>query len=329
MSSSITRRSFVEAGVATVAAMPFGGTQTWAQSWPSKPIKVICGSSAGGTADLFARAYGEYLSQTLGQPVVVENKPGVAGALAAQAVKASPADGHTLLFTISVTLIGNRVLYKNLGYDPDKDFVLISSMSPGSLVFMANKSTGATTLQEFIEYARKNRTSVGTWGAGSGGHVAVAELNRHYGLQMEAVHYRGGAPMFQDFNAGVIHAAQGTYYDIRNSQQTGTGHPIAVWPRRCRKLPDVPTFLERGVNSRLFNLAGYFCLLGPTGMPQEIVERLSNHMVEGGKSERVQRLLDTLGIDEGAQGHAAFRKLHETEMPIWIELIGSLGLTPS
>lgn len=328
MSRSVTRRTFVKVGLGTAAALPFIGSKAWAQAWPSKSIKILCGFPAGGIADLFARAYGEHLSQNLGQAVVVENKPGVGGGLAAQAVKASPADGYTLLFAITTTMVMNRVLYRNLPYDPDKDFVLISTMSAGSNVYVAHRSTGAGNVREFVEYARRNKTSVGTWGAGSGGHITVAELNRHFGLQMEAVHFRGMPPMLQDFSAGVLQAAQGPYNQVTNSLQTGTGRAIAVWPRRCSKLPDVPTFLEQGVNSRQFGLRGYICLAGPSAMSQEIVERLSALMVEAGRGERVQRLLDTFGIDEAAEGYVEARRLHEAEKPVWIELVSSLGLTP-
>lgn len=135
-------------------------------------------------------------------------------------------------------------------------------------------------------------------------------------------------PIFQDLNAGVIQAAPGDYAQIRNSLQTGTGRAIAAYPRRSSKLPDVPTFQEQGVNSRMFDLRGYICLAGPSAMPQEIVERLSALMVEGGKSERVQRLLDTLGIDEAAVGYVDASRLHEAEKPVWIEFLSSLGLTP-
>ena len=307
MHQRITRRTFTRAGLATAVALPFTGRRAWAQAWPAKPIKIVCTAAPGGLPDLLARAYGEYLSRNLGQAVVVENKPGVGGALAAQAVKATPADGYTLLFAPSTTMIANRVLYKNLAYDPDKDFVLISTMSPGSFVFVAHKSTGATNVREFVDYARRNKTSVGTWGAGSGAHMVVAELNKQFGLQIEAVHYRGLPPAFQDLNAGVIQAAVSDYNLAVNSLQSGTGRAIAAYPRRSSKLPDVPTFQEQGVNSRMFDLRGYICLAGPSAMPQEIVERLSALMVEGGKSERVQRLLDTLGIDEAAVGHVEAR----------------------
>ena len=157
--------------------------------------------------------------------MVVENKPGAGGSIAAQAVKAAPADGYTLMFTISTTMIMNRVLYKNLPYDADKDFVLISSMSAGHLPLVASKATGATNLKEFVEYARKNKVSIGTYAAGSYSHIAVAELNKHFGLQMEAVHYRGEAPMWQDLAAGVIQAASGSYAAASNVLQSGAGRP--------------------------------------------------------------------------------------------------------
>jgi tripartite-type tricarboxylate transporter receptor subunit TctC len=326
MSRIVTRRTFVKAGLGTAAALPFTGARTWAQAWPSRPIKIVCSIFAGGATDLLARAYGDYLSQRLGQPVVVENKPGAGGTLAAQTVKESPADGYTLLFALSGTMVQNRVLYKNLPYDPDKDFVLISIMSGGSIVFAAHRSTGATNVKEFVEYARRNNTNVGTWGAGAAPHMVVAEMNKQFGLQIEAVHY--GRSMWPDFDAGIIQAAQGSYYSTINSQQTGTGRVIAVWPSRTRKLPDVPTFAEQGITSRLFGLRGYICLAGPSAMPREIVERLSTLMVEAGRSERVQRLMDTHGIDEAAQGYVEARRLHEAEKPVWIELVRSLGLTP-
>ena len=328
MPSRITRRTLIKSGLSTAAVLPFAAPAR-AQAWPSKPIRIVVGYPAGGLTDLFARAYGEYISQQVGQPVVVENRPGAGGSIAAQAVKSAPADGHTLMFTISTTMIMNRVLYKSLPYDADKDFVLISSMFAGHLPTIAAKATGATNLKEFAEYARKNKVSVGTYAAGSYAHMAIAELNKHFGLQMEAVHYRGEAPMWQDLAAGVIQAATASYAGAANVLQSGAGRAIAVpHMRRMSKLPDVATFHEQGVTSRLFTLKGFICCVGPAGMPQEIVQRLSDLHVAGGKSERVAKLLDTFGIDELAVSHQEFRRMYDEEGPVWIGLVQSLGLTP-
>ena len=134
----------------------------------------------------------------------------------AQAVKASPADGYTLLFAITTTMVQNRVLYKNLPYDPDKDFVLISTMSGGSLVFLGTQVDRRGERQGNSSSTRaETRRAWAPMVPGSGAHIVVTELNKHFGLQMEAVHYRG--QQMQDFNAGVLQAAQGQHTRATNS----------------------------------------------------------------------------------------------------------------
>src|SRR5437762_11107421 len=327
MALKITRRDFIATGAATIAfSHPDSG---WAQTWPSKPIKIVCAYPAGGLTDSFARIYGEYLSQKLGQPVIVENRTGASGSIGAAAVKQSPPDGYTLLVAITATLAQSRVLFKNLPYDADRDFALISSWPGGHLPLVAGKATNVTNLKEFVEYARKNDTNVGTFGPGSYPHIVVAELNKQYGLQMKAVHYRGEAPMWQDFAAGVLQAAMGSYANAVNALESGAGKAIAVQTTtRNRKLPDVPTFIEQGVESKIFAFPGYAFLAGPVDMPQEIVERLSGLMVEAGKTDRIQKLLDTYGLDESAQGHIAFKKMYDDETPILVDAVRALGLAP-
>jgi tripartite-type tricarboxylate transporter receptor subunit TctC len=327
MALKITRRGFIGTGAATIAFIhPVRG---WTQTWPSRPIKIVCGYPAGGFVDSLARVYGEYLSQKLGQPVVVENKAGASGSIGAGAVKQSPPDGYTLLVATTAVLAQNRVLFKTLPYDPDRDFALISSMSAGHLPFIAGKATNVTTLKEFVKYARENQTNVGTWGPGSYAHIVVEELNKRYGLQIKAVHYRGESPMWQDFAAGVLQAAMGSYANAVNALESGAGKAIAVQTAtRNRQLPDVPTFIEQGLDSKVFALAGYIFLAGPVDMPPEIVERLSGLMVEAGKTDRIQKLLDKYGIDESAQGHIAFKKMYDEETPIWVDAVKALGLAP-
>ncbi|QPF91153.1 Bug family tripartite tricarboxylate transporter substrate binding protein [Bradyrhizobium commune] len=327
MALKTTRRAFIATGAATIALSYHD--RGWTQTWPSRPIKIICGYPAGGLTDSLARIYGEYLSQRLSQSVVVENKAGASGSIAAAAVKQSPHDGYTLLVANTVTLAQSRVLVKSLPYDADKDFVLISCMPAGPLPFVAAKATNVTNLKELVDYARKNETNVGTWGPGSLPHIAVAELNKQYDLRMKAVFYRGEAPMWQDFAAGVLQAAMGSYTNTVNALESGTGKAIALPARtRSSKLPDVPTFAEQGVDSRIFALTGYIFLAGPAGMPQEIVERLSDLMIEAGRTDKIQKLLDSYGIDESAQGHIAFRKLYDSETPIWVDATRALGLAP-
>src|SRR5216110_2812543 len=157
-----TRREMLRYGTAAAAAAM--SAPAIAQAWPSKPIRIICGYPAGGLTDTFARAYGEAISQKTGQPVSVENKTGASGAIAAEQVKSAPPDGYTLMWTISTTMIMNKVLFKKLPYDPDKDFVLISWMNAGHLPSIVAKNVPATSLKEFVAWAQGRKVSFGTYG---------------------------------------------------------------------------------------------------------------------------------------------------------------------
>jgi tripartite-type tricarboxylate transporter receptor subunit TctC len=328
MTNGITRRGVVvRAAVAAAAAgLP---APAIAQAWPSKPIRIVCGYPAGGLTDVFARAYGEHIAEKTGQPVFVENKAGASGAIAAEQMKSAPTDGYTLMFTISTTMVMNKVLFKKLPYDPDKDFALISWLNAGQLPFVINAKVPANNLKEFVDYARKNQVSLGTYGAGSYPHVVAEALNRSYGLSIQAVHYRGEAPMWQEVASGAIQGGSGSYAAVSPILQNGSGRPIAVPSMvRMKKLPDVPTFHEQGATDKAFQVRGWICLVGPIGMPDDIVQKLSDMMVEGGRTARIQKLLDTFGIDEGARDRVYFKKVIDEEGPVWIDLIKSLNIEP-
>jgi tripartite-type tricarboxylate transporter receptor subunit TctC len=235
-------------GIAAASLLP---APAIAEAWPSKPIRIVCGYPAGGLTDIFARAYGEFISQKTGQSVIVENKAGASGAIAAEQVKGAAPDGYTLMFTISTTMIMNKVLFKKLPYDPDKDFALISWLNAGHLPMIINRNVPAKNVAEFAEYARNNKVSLGTYGAGSYPHVVAETLNHHFGLKMEAVHYRGEALMWQDVASNAIQGGSGSIAGAASVLQTGIGRPIAVPSMmRAKRLPDVPTFYEQGSPSR-------------------------------------------------------------------------------
>lgn len=323
-----SRRELLRYGTvaAAVAALP---SPSIAQVWPSKPIKITVGYPAGGLTDTFARAYGEYISQKTGQPVVVENKAGASGAIAAEQVKNAPPDGHHLMWTISTTMIMNKVLFKKLPYDPDKDFALISWMDAGHLPLVVNAKLPIRNLAELAAYARANKTSLGTYGAGSYSHVAVEALNRHYNLTIQPVHYRGEAPMWIDVGSGAVQGGSGSYAASAGMLQSGNGRAIAVpTKQRMKKLPDVATFYEQGVEDIAFQVQGFICLVGPAAMPKDVVKKLSDLMVEAGKTERIQKILDTFGIDNAARDHVFFEKFVAEQGPVWLKLVKDLNLEP-
>jgi tripartite-type tricarboxylate transporter receptor subunit TctC len=330
MIKRIERRGFVVgalgAGVAGLAAPSVRGQ---ASKWPDRPVKVTVTFPAGGLTDIWARTYSEYAAQKLGQPFVVENKAGASGAIGAEQLAKAAPDGYNLMFTISTTMIMNKVLFKALPYNPDKDFVPVAFFSAGHLPTIVHKDVPVKNLAEFVDYARKNKVSLGTYGAGSYSHVVVAELNKFYGLNMEAVHYRGEAPMWQDVASGSITGASGSVAAASGVLQSGAGRPIAVpTTARMKKLPDVGTFLEQGCTAKGFQLQGWIGAFYQTGTPREIVEKLSDLFVECGKSERVTKILDTFGIDDPARDHKYMKKIIDEEGPVWMELVRSLGITP-
>ena len=298
-------------------------------SWPNKPIRIVVTYPPGGLTDVYARAYGEYVSQKVGQPMVVENKAGAAGAIGAELVKQAPPDGYTLMFTNSTTMMQNKVLFKKLPYDPDKDFSLVAWFNTGHLPTAVNKDVPVKNVAEFAAWAKDRKVSAATYGAGSYAHVVAASLNRHYGLQMEAVHYRGEALMWQDVASGAVQTASGSYAAMLPFVQSGAVKVIAVPTlERMKKLPDVPTFYEQGLTEKAFQVRGWVGCAAPVGTPDAIVQKLCDLMVEGGKTERIQKVLDTFGIDEAARDHRYFEKVVREEGPIWIDLIKSLNIEP-
>jgi tripartite-type tricarboxylate transporter receptor subunit TctC len=313
-----------------LGTVPLLGKSASAQAWkPTRPIRVVCGYPAGGGSDAMARAFADYLSKALGQPVVVENKAGAGGTVAAIEVKRAAPDGYTLMYTISTTMIMNKVLYKNLQYDPDKDFDLISYVPVAGLPLVVSTTTGCKTLKEFVDFAKKEKVNVGTYGAGSFAHMCISEVNKFYGLNIEAVHYRGEAPMWTDLSSGSIHGAIGGQVPALNVVTTGKGTAVAMLSKkRLSKMPDVATFLELGANSKFFGLMGYTCMVAPAGLPEEIAETYSRLCVAAGRDEQAWQRMQAAGAEDPPMDRADFKRVQRDEAPIWLELAGGMGLTP-
>jgi tripartite-type tricarboxylate transporter receptor subunit TctC len=329
MASGFTRRRILASGAA-LATLPLLGDRALAQAWkPTKPVRVVCGYPAGGGSDALARAFADFLSKNLGQPFVVENKAGAGGTVAAVEVKRAAPDGYTLMYTISTTMIMNKVLYKNLQYDPDKDFDLISYVPVPGLPLVVSTQTGCQNLAEFVAFARKEKTNIGTYGAGSFAHMCIAEVNKFYDLKIEAVHYRGEAPMWTDLAAGSIQGAIGGAVPGLNVINSGKGKAVAMLSRkRLLKMPDVPTFLELGVNTKFFSLMGYTCMVAPAGLPNEIAETYSRLCVAAGNDAQTWQRMQAAGAEDPPMDRQDFARVQRDEAPIWLELAGSLGLTP-
>ena len=322
-----SRRQLLIAGSTAIGLAATGARAT--DKWPSKPIRILVGFPAGGQTDVIARAFGSYLAKELGQPVVVENKAGAGGTLAAQELKRAPADGHTLMFAIGTTLILNRLYNKDLGYDADKDFSLLSMIPGGGAPMVAASKLNVNNLAEFVAYARKSeKVNVGTYAPGSFAHMLIDQLNRQFGLKLEAVHYRGEAPMWTDVAGGSIDAGIGSYTAAANVIDSGRGKAIAISRARIGKLPEVRTFREQGTTSRAFDLLTFQSCLAPSATPAETKARLAGLLFDASKDDRVKALLTSFGIEERAMNMEAAQKLYFDELPIWLESARGLEVVP-
>jgi tripartite-type tricarboxylate transporter receptor subunit TctC len=326
----MSRRAFVRSASTAALAGGLVGTAR-AQAWPAKPVRFICGYAAGGLTDIMARVTAEYLGEKYKQPFIVENKTGAGSMIAAEMVAKSAPDGHTILFTNSTAMFQNRVIFKNVPYDADKDFVPIAMLSAGKVPLFVHKSVpGNDGLADLIAYAKTNKVSFGTTGPGSLAHIFCVKLNEIFGLSMEPVHYRGEAPMWADLSAGTTQAANSTYLGALSALQAGNIRPIAV-PTRTRmksKLPDVKTFLEQGATHPYFLMESMVCCVAPTGTPADIVQKLSDGMVEANATQRVKGLVDQFGLDQGIQGRADFAAFIQEMGPQLVSSVRELNLTP-
>lgn len=238
-----TRRTLLRATAGLALAAPTI-VRAQAGAWPNKPITIVVNFPAGGLTDGIARAFGQHVSQATGQQVIIDNKPGASGNIGAAQVARSPADGYTFLHSVSSTLIQNRVMFKTLGFDPDKDFTIVSGTSSGVLPVVVHKSLPAEVkdLKSFIAYAKNNKVNFGSWALGSSAHIFAQTLNEKYGLTMEVVTYKGEAPMWQDMGAGQLQAAMGSPQAMNALIVKGDVRGIAAPSKvRARALPDVPT----------------------------------------------------------------------------------------
>lgn len=322
----LSRRGLLAAGGGAALALRAPSIAR-AAAWPTKPVRILAGFAAGGQTDQFARVYGDYISRAIGQTVVVENRTGAGGALAAQELKRSEPDGHTLMVSNTTTFMLNPVLMKDVRYDVAKDFTFVSMMPTGSLPLVVSERVGAKTLEEFVAYARKTeKVNVGTYAAGSYAHIVFSELNKQYGLKMEAVHYRGEAPMWSDLAGQTLDAGMGSFGAVQSLIHAGKARVIAVSRRRISALPDVATLQEQGATSRAHTLLTFQACVAPSGTPREITSRLSDLFVEAAKSERISELLKSQSVDEGPLTMQASEALYREEAPVWAELASGLGL---
>lgn len=318
--------------LAGVAAVWLTGFPVHAQSgpWPTRPVKIVVPFPAGGATDVITRALGQKLSAELGQPFVIENRPGAASAIGAEQVARSAPDGYTLLMATSSSLVNNRFLYKKLSYDPD-GFELISLVCVTPLVLVANTSLPADNLTGIIQYAKANpgKLSYASYGTGTISHLATALLALRSGVDMAHVPYKGASEALPALMGGHVALYTDTIVSSVALIKNGKVKPIGVTTaRRTSILPDVPTIAEQGLPG--FDMVPWYGLVAPKGSPKEVTDRLRAAMSKVMQTPEFIGELAQVGAElpSGSLGPAGFAALMKTEITKTAKLMKDAGIEP-
>ncbi|MCK9508586.1 MAG: tripartite tricarboxylate transporter substrate binding protein [Pigmentiphaga sp.] len=315
------------AALATLSTAPAFAS---ADTWPTKPVHIIVPFAPGGGVDILTRAVMAELGKRWNQPVVIENRGGAGSLIGAGAVAKAPADGYTLLATISQTVVNNRFLYKSLPYDPDKSFEPITMMVNSDQMIVANANFEGNSLKDIIEAAKKkgSRLSYGSFGTGSAPHLLFESLNEKEGLDILHVPYKGVTPMLTAIAAGEVMFGTGSVAVATPLMDAGKIKPITVaGAERIKQLKDVSTSTEQGYPYLQASL--WYGLFAPAGTPEAIVNKIQS-AVDSVLSDPafVEQHVTAKGLDVISSKPADFRKFIQEDVTRTAEQIKAAGVTP-
>lgn len=329
-SSNIHRRSVLQ-GLAALGSTGLLGSaiaQAGKDAWPSKPIRLVVPFNAGGATDIIARTVGEALSKRIGQPVVVDNKGGAAGILGTDAVAKAAPDGHTLLLTLSTSMLINQFLYTKLPYNPQKDLALVTQVAAAPVTLVVHPSVPANNMKELLAYvkAHKGKLSYGSWGAGSYAHLAGAYMSKSMDADMVHVAYKGEAPMIQELIGGQLQMCFSSALNTKPFIDSGKVKAIGVTGKqRMDILPKVPSIFEQGVHDDAYSIFGWVAMGAPAGTPKDIIDQLSAHLREVAKDPKVLERIAGAGFLPMMNTPQEFQQNYQRDMPIWKSLVETAG----
>jgi len=325
----MTRQNSLFRSFLAACAMALAATATHAQTYPSKPIRLIVPLQAGGLADGFARLLGQHLNERMGQPVVVENRPGGSQVIASETTARAAPDGYTLMLATETGLVLAALAQKQLPYDPVRDFSPISMIFVVPYYLVVHPSLPASTLGELVAYAKANpaKLSYASFGQGSSNHIAGEVLKSRFGIDMVHVPYKGTAQAMTDLLAGQVlvmfSGGQTSFPNIKS----GKLRAIAVSGiKRSDSMPDLPTVAEQGIPG--FDIISWFGLLGPAGLSRPIVERLNAETVAMLKTPAVREKYSAFGIDMTPSSPQELGERIRREGPYWAKIMSEAGVKP-
>jgi tripartite-type tricarboxylate transporter receptor subunit TctC len=294
------------------------------------PIRLMVGFPAGGGTDAIARTLADKLKDELGQNVIVENRAGAGGQIAASALKAAPADGHTFFLTHDHTVSILPLVVKNPGFDPAKDFVAVAGFATFVNALAVSGGTPAKSMPEYLEWVRTQGAGKGTIGVPAPASVPeflVKILAEKYKLDLQAAPYRGSAPMMADMLGNQISAGVGSIPDFIENHKAGKIRVVAVLGRaRQAAMPDVPTFAELGVAG--FEDVPYYGVFAPAGTPQASIDRFSAALAKAIAMPDVRDNLTAMGLTVGHMPQQQLAAREQAYAKVWAKIIKDSGFQP-
>ena len=322
-----TRRTIMSAalGALMTAALPASAQQ--AANFPSKPITFVVPFAAGSATDLIARALGQAVSQSTGQSVIVENKGGASGIIAAQAAARAPADGYTVLITTNTTHAANEHLYKKLPYNPVKDFVPLTGLGKGGQVLVVNASAPFNSVQELLEHAKKNPGKLSFGSGSSSSRMAGEMLKQLGGVDILHVPYKSNPLAITDLMGGQIDLM---ITDVSTGvPQIQAGKLKALGfstEERSVMLPDVPTIAEAGVKG--YSMGYWFAAYAPVGTPAEVTNKLTQLLGDAVESKSAEGFYKQSGTSKWRGTSAELAKFQADETQKWGKVVKAAGIQP-
>jgi tripartite-type tricarboxylate transporter receptor subunit TctC len=312
------------AGLALIWAAP----ATQAADYPVRPVTLAVAFTPGGPSDVLSRIVGKKLEQLLGQPFIIENRPGAGGNVAAEQVARAPADGHTLLMGNNSILATNAALYKKINFDPEADFAPISLVGSQANILVVNPQLPVRSMAELIAYAKANpgKVNYASSGHGAAAHLAAELFKAEAKIDIVHVPYKGAAPALQDVIAGHVQMMFATAASVVPHIQSGQVRALAVTTlKRTAVFPDLATVDELGLKG--FDATTWHGLVAPSRTPKDVIATLHRATVAALADATVRKALGDLGVDIVGNTPEEFTTYIKAEIPKWTAIVKASGAT--
>ena len=297
-----------------------------AADFPSKPIRIIVPFNAGSGSDETSRVYGEIVSKMLGQPVVVENRPGGSGLIAIQTVKAAEPDGHTIMLASNSPMTVNTVVFKKLAYDPVKEFRPVSGLGRGPLAFVVNADSPYKTIHDLAEAARTGKRSLTVGNYSAGYHLVAAWFGTVTGAEVTHVPYKGGGAALADLLPGRVDAMFCNLPLCLPHIESGKLRALGVTSRQASSLlPDVAPIAENGLPG--YEVTGWFGLFAPAKVDPAIIDKLNASLMKTLNDEGIKQQLLAQGAETDGSSPAEFDQFVRAEHDKWARVIKEAGIS--